>query len=269
MTAINKVGLEAEFFLRDKNGKELVFPENHGFETDEFIILGEFRAKPGVTRSETAANFFRAWYDVIELAKKKEKTIDISTGYTLITPEFYTEIMRKMGTKTIAHCKNIYPDVDLLKLTDAVVKDGKIEGHKLSTGLHIHLSSSDTVEKIYKKKVETYSPVKIPLSLGDVSVAEMSFYQKTGESDVEDKFSVTANRITRPVLYSIIKEFDEKILPMYKIDKILKYRNPGFYEMKVHGGFEYRSLPFNEKTFGGIFDIVDFAFNKLEELEIE
>ncbi len=267
MPAKNLIGLEAEYFLRGEKGV-LVYPENYGLEYDDFRIIGEFRAEPGVTRSETVANFLKSWYDIIEKAKKAGKTVDIS-GFTTISPEKYTEILRKIGNKDIAKCLNIYPGTDLLKLTDAVVKDGVIESHKLSTGLHIHFSSSDVHEKVIKRKIETFSQVKIPLSIGNVNnAAEMSLYQKTGEKEEEDKLVASANRITKPVLFSIVKELDDKILPEFSLSEILKYRRPGFYEIKSHGGFEYRSLPFSRKVMDNIYNIVDFAFTKLEELDL-
>lgn len=269
MVAINKIGLEAEFFLLSKDGKQLVFPANYGFEHDDFPILGEFRADPGKTRSETIANFLKCWYEVIEKAKKQDKIVDISKGWTEVTPEFYTKIIREMGTKSIAKCKNIYPEIDLLKLTDAIVENGEIKAHKLSIGLHVHFSSSDTNEKFYKRKNETFSPVKIPIALGgNTNIAEMNLYQKTGENESEDKISVTANRITKPVLYSIVKDFDTNILTKFDLGTILKYRKAGFYEIKDYGGFEYRSLPFNEKVLADIYNIVDYAFTKLEELDL-
>ena len=267
MTAKNKIGLEAEFFLR-KDG-ELVFPGDYGFSTDDLVILGEFRADPGSTRSEAIANFYKEYYNIVEKARANGLQLDISSGHTTITPEKYAEVMRKIGHKDVAGCKNIYPDVDMLKLTDAVVVDGVIKEHKLSIGLHVHFSSSDIVEKIEKRTVETFSLVKIPLSIGTVgSIAEMSLYQKTGQSDVENKLVASANRITKPVLVSIVESVDADVLSIYELDETLKYRRPGFYELKSHGGFEYRSLPFCDATLTNIYEIVDYAFTELEKLDL-
>jgi len=266
MTAKNKVGLEAEFFLR-KDG-ELVFPGDYGFSTDEFIILGEFRADPGTTRGEAIANFYKVYYDVVEKAKAAGLLLDISTGYTTVTPEKYAKVMRRIGHKNVAGCNNIYPDVDMLKLTDAVVVKGEIKAYKLSTGLHVHFSSSDVVEKVSKRVQENFSPVKIPISIGGVNAAEMSLYQKTSQLDVEDRLVASANRITKPVLISIIESMDADVFSMYEPDETLKYRKPGFYELKDHGGFEYRSLPFCEVTLTNIYNIVDYSFTQLEALDL-
>jgi hypothetical protein len=263
---VNCVGLEAEFFLRGSKDR-LIYPTSDGFSTDEFPILGEFRADKGETREETLSNFMKEWYRILFLAKSKSHKIDIETGYTEIDPTFYTEILRKMGTKNIAQSKNIHPEIDLLKLTDAVVENGEIKKHYLSIGLHIHFSSSVTDKQIYKTKDAHYSQVKIPLTVGGNSLAEMNFYQKDSENILEVTNSATVSRLTKPVLYHFVKELDEKILPQYKIDVPLKYRNPGFYEIKSWG-FEYRSLPFNKSLLSNIAEIVDFSFNLLEDLNI-
>lgn len=263
---LNCVGLEAEFFLRGEKNK-LLYPAANGFSTDEFIILGEFRAKQGENREETISNFMKEWYKIIFQAKKQGHKIDIETGYTEIDPKFYAEIIRKMGTKNVAQAKNIYPDIDLLKLTDAVVENGVLQKHYLSIGLHIHFSSTITNEQIYKSKDANYSSVRIPLSISGNNVAEMNLYQKDSEKENEVKLVSTVSRITKPVLYSFISKFDAEILPQYKSDVPLKYRNPGFYEVKPWG-FEYRSLPFNQAILNNIAEIVDFSFNLMEDLDI-
>lgn len=263
---VNSLGLEAEFFLRGKNGK-LLYPGKHGFSTDEFFILGEFRAKEGTNRQETLAHFMEKWYEVLFLAKKNGEKIDIETGHTEIDPALYADILRKMESKHIASAKNIYPKIDLLKLTDAVVKDGEIQKYNLSIGLHIHFSSTITDEQKTKRKEVTYSPVRIPLSIAGNSVAEMNLFQKDSEKEVETTLTASVSRITKPVLYNFIRELDEKILPAYKPEIPLKYRNPGFYELKSYG-FEYRSLPFNKAVLDNIAEIVDFSYSLLEDLNI-
>ena len=79
----NKIGLEFEFLLRNKKG-DLVFPGKHGFDTDDFPIIGEARAEAGSSVEETLGNFFKAYYEVVKKAEKKNLTVDIS-GYTEIT----------------------------------------------------------------------------------------------------------------------------------------------------------------------------------------
>jgi hypothetical protein len=268
-TIVNKVGLEAEFFLRNKNGKNLLFPGKHGFSIDEFIILGEFRAEPGKTREETLSNFMKEWYGVLFKAKKQEENIDIETGYAEVDPEFYVNIMRTMERKTIAQALNIHPEIDILKLTDAVVENGVILKHYLSIGLHVHFSSTITDEKITKRREVTYLPANIPLTFNAGSVvATMNLFQMGDIKETEEKLSVSVSRITKPVLFDFINKLDKEILEKYKIEDVpLKYRNPGFYELKPWG-FEYRSLPFNKLVLENVAEIVDYSFGLLESLEL-
>ena len=262
--ANNKIGLEAEFLLR-KNG-ELVYPANYGFETDDFPILGEIRALPANTRAETMANFLKVWYETVERSRAAGLDIDLS-GYAEISPEKYAEILRRMGTKEVAKCANIYPETDLLHLSDAIVENGRILHHRISTGLHLHFSSLATTTKLYSRTEETFTPVTIPLSINGTNLAEMSFYQKVGEKKIEERITATASRITRPVLYDIVEFLDKNLLKKYYLGVPLKYRNPGFYEVKPYG-FEYRSLPFTEEVLGDLYDIVFMCFNCLERLSI-
>jgi hypothetical protein len=272
MKIVNKVGLEAEFFLTNKKG-ELLFPSSSGFSSDDFIILGEFRAEPGTTREETASNFMKEWYKLQSKAKGKEKIIDIEPHRT-IDGDFFAKIMRKMGTKEISQAKNIY-GTDILKESDAQITRGKIVGHNLSIGLHIHFSSTVTSSDIYKymPNKHLYSPIKIPLYLGegDYPTGGLDLYTRV-ENPTKDeqvrKVEATVSRITKPVLYAMVKAFDDEILPDYVPRKKLKFRSPGFYELKSHGGFEYRSLPMSQKVLTDIFDIVDFSFSLLEELDL-
>ncbi len=261
----NKVGLEAEFFVFDDVDKNPVFPADYGFDTDEFPILGEFRAPPGKTRAETVGNFLTEWYKTKEKAEKAGVTIHLGSGHVLVTPEFYAEILRRMGTKSIAQCKNIY-DTDLLTYTDAEIKNGKIFRHFLSIGLHVHFSSLQVEKRYWKEDKDVYTPIEIPLGIGDAGTVNLSLYKKSEVKSIEREVKVSASRITKPVIYHFIKEFDENILHRYiSNERTLKYRLPGFYEIKPHG-FEYRSLPFSTKVFDNIYSIVDFSFNLLENL---
>ena len=260
----NMIGLEAEFFVVGKKGG-LVYPKHYGFGHDDFIILGEFRAAPGKTRAETVANFFKEYYTVMEIAKKKNVNIILGDGSFQVDPEFHAKVMRKMETKNVATCENIY-GTDILSLTDAEIKDGKILHHWLSIGLHVHFSSEVTNTMKWKETKENYYPVNLPLSFGGGgNVGEISVYQKGETKETERSITSSVSRITRPVLKHFIEEMDSKLLTKYAVKKPLKYRNPGFYEIKPYG-FEYRSLPFSDDTLKDIYNITDFAFSLLEEL---
>ena len=269
MSVVNSIGLEAEFFLTNKKG-ELLFPKNSGFDCDDFIILGEFRANPGTTRSETLANFMEKWYSLLEKSNKAGKSINIES-YKTVDVDFFAKIMRDMKTKEISQAKNIY-GTDILKESDAQITRGKIVGHNLSIGLHIHFSSYIREEVLFSVDEKfNYEPVNLPLQFGDSNIPEINvgLYKRISNSeDHKRTISATVSRITKPVLEKIVKEFDEKILPDYTPKKKLKFRSPGFYEIKNHGGFEYRSLPMCQKVFDNLYSIVDFGYNLLEDLDI-
>jgi len=244
---VNKIGLEAEFFVRDNDGN-LIYPQTCGFESDDFCILGEFRAEPGVTREETIGNFMKAYYAVIYKAEKRGVTIDIKDGYSRVDPILYSDILRKTGTKIISNCKNIY-DLDILELTDSEVRGSKVVAHKISCGLHIHFSSMDVKTFKYRHYV--------PVGTDKVQLFK---------EDEERKVVSEGSRITKPVVEYIVETLDNDILKscISGMPK-LKYRNAGFYEDKTWG-IEYRSLPFNQKVLEKIHTIVDASFLLLESL---
>jgi hypothetical protein len=86
MNIINKIGLEVEFFLCNKKDGKLVYPSDYGFETDDFIILGEFRCEPGNTREEVIGNYYKELSKV--LLQAEEVKLIVNFGYKIITPEF-------------------------------------------------------------------------------------------------------------------------------------------------------------------------------------
>jgi len=67
------------------------------------------------------------------------------------------------------------------------------------------------------------------------------------------------------VIKNFVQAFDEVFLDKYPMDVPLKFRNPGFFEIKNYG-FEYRSLPFTKDVLSDIVEIAEFAWNLLEEL---
>lgn len=233
MNIKNKVGLEAEFLLRNNKGK-LVFPGDFGFETDEFEILGEFRADAAFSRYQAVGNFFTSLMWVLDKAKENNLTVDFS-GVTTITPEQKAEIIRKVGYKSVPPCTNVYK-TDILALSDDVVdKKGNIISSRISAGLHVHFS-----RRMYH---ETYVKGKL-IEASDV------------------------NLLLLRQIKSMVREMDKKILPIYQPKATLKYRQPGFYEMKPWG-FEYRSLPMSIDftDYNNVRHVVDFAFSLLEKLE--
>lgn len=255
MSIINKVGLEAEFFLRDAKGN-LVYPADHGFDCDSFPIIGEFRGKPGKTRQAAIANLLKAWYEVVFRAKEEKLTIDLK-GWTTMTPVAYAEALRKMEKKEVAQCQNIH-GTDILERTDDKVARGKITEKVVSAGLHVHFSSQEVVTGA---KVSQYDLDQ--LMKGDDT--KLSTYTRLSADIKDGKEIGAASRICKPVVKTLITSMDA-LLPTYvKGLPPLKYRLPGFYEIKPYG-VEYRSLPFNQLAFDHIADIADQAFGLLEAL---
>jgi hypothetical protein len=258
MNIINKIGLEAEFFLRDKDGK-LVYPAAHGFSTDDFCIIGEFRGDPGATRAEAIGLFMKAYYEIAYKAKGLGLTLDIA-GWTTIEPAFYAEILRKMGSKSVAQCRNVY-GTDILTLSDAETTDGKVIAQRVSAGLHVHFSSESVATQ--SVSVPAFESVKLPLNIGGAE-AVFDLFRRTGQTD--QKVTARASRITNPVIESFVRHLDAKLLPSLMLGlPPLKYRSQGFYETK-HYGFEYRSLPFNKMALDNLSEIVDQSFKLLESL---
>jgi hypothetical protein len=256
----NKIGLEAEFLLTDANNN-LVYPQDHGFGCDDFCILGEFRGEPGATREETIANFYKAYYTVIFQAKQKKLNVEIKDGWRKIDPTLYAAILRKMGSKSVAQCKNIY-NMDILSLSDAEIEGGKVTSQKVSAGLHIHFSSEDVSRQSFT--ADTYESVKLPINLNHAEAC-FELYRKTSQS-TKTEIVARANRISSPVIKYIVESLDKGILPEFtKTLPNLKYRNPGFYESKAYG-IEYRSLPFNKNVLEKIDSIVDYSYDLLENL---
>jgi hypothetical protein len=244
------IGLEAEYLLRDTKTKTLVYPAKYGLGHDDFPLIGEFRADPGTTRAEVVGNFFKAYYTMLGIVRNKNLFLDL-TGWATLSPKEYTGCLREMGNKQIATCKNIYGK-DILELSDAVIDAGVVKGHNISNGLHIHFSSSDAQSWTPKK----YTEVKI-------KDYPETLYRWNGE---EPDKTLQVNRLTKPAITHIIKRMDKEVFPKYPLSQKLKYRQPGYYEVKSDGRFEYRSLPFSEDVYLDIYDIVDKAFDILESL---
>lgn len=246
----NKVGIECEVLIRNKKD-ELIIPSTYDYAHDDFVILGEIRAEPGKDVPDTLFNFLKSYYNYEEYIKKDKLHLDIDKGYDIITPELYSKVLKTMGTKEISSTKNIY-GTDILKLTDEIVDNGKIIGHYISTGLHIHFSSDVIVTEEHaetnyiKLSNDTYVKGESKLTLADTIIYSLLNVQ---------------------TIKQIIRNFDKNILSKYNIQGLpLKYRLPGFYERKNYG-FEYRSLPFNKLVLDNLKDIIAYAFEELDYLK--
>lgn len=230
---VNEIGLEAEFFLKNNKG-ELVYPHDYSLEHDNYPLLGEIRAKPGKNINETLSNFYNALSEV-NYVINRDKLI-MGFGYEQIDLNTKVKILREMGVKEISDIKNIYK-TDILKETDDIYEDGKLIGVNISAGLHIHFST-----KVINKFKECYG--------------------KFTKSSEEEKPILTQNQI-----FTIIKNLDKKLFPKFQLPVNLKYRKPGYYELKSYG-FEYRSLPMVKEMieFGTLYDICKIAFDSFSLL---
>ena len=246
---VNKIGLECEVLIRNQKD-ELVIPSDYSLSHDDFIILGEIRSLPYETVQDTVFEFYKDYYAYETHVKHNKLFIDIQDGWDMISPEYYSTILKRMGNKEISQAKNIYK-TDILKLTDAVVEDGKIVGHKISCGLHIHFSSDIVItESHYVPKLD--------------KLKEYLFYS-SGSEEVKTETKLYS-LLTNNIIKSIIKGLDKDILSKFNIaNQTLKFRNPGFYEIKPYG-FEYRSLPFNNLVLDNLVEIVEYCFDKLNKL---
>lgn len=263
---ISKIGLEAEFIVRDKKGN-VVIP-HYSVPKDGFPLLGEIRGEPACTTAKVFANF-------IEEKIKVEKTVALS-GHTIeytssekVRLKVYKEVMRllratveekKVSGKQI---RNIY-GTDITEFSDQVIEDGKIQGMTVSCGLHINFSCTDEQTRTINE--EQYTPVTLPLSIGDNINTELHLYKRKGYQEKE-VIKVSASVLTRPVITDIIKRLDKKFFVEFEkgLDIKTKYRQPGFFALK-NFGFEYRSLPFNTEVFEKLPAIIDFSLDLLENL---
>jgi hypothetical protein len=247
---VNKIGLECEVLIRN-NKDELVIPNDYGLAHDDFPILGEVRSLPYETVQDTVFEFWKDYYAYNLHTKYNKLFLDIQDGWDVISPEYYSKILKKMGNKEISQAKNIYK-TDILKLTDAIVEDGKITGHKISCGLHIHFSSDIVIDNDY--------------SIPDFVQDTQNHYIKLPTTTRYHEETKLYSLLTDNVIKSIIRGLDNDILYKYTIpNQKLKYRYPGFYELKSYG-FEYRSLPFNQLVLDNLVSIVEYCFDKLNKL---
>ena len=240
-----KIGLEFEFILYSNKLNSIVLPGKYGFSTDEFIILGEERTGAFSTMPEIMGDFYNKWYKLQEKLTQNNLAYNIR-GYESVTPEFYAEILRNMSTKEISVCKNLYK-TDILKLTDAVVENGKIKSYYISCGLHLHFS--------FVNKAEFSSPKLVKLGKKYVHLGEY------------EKHTASLNVMPIEWMKKIIRGYDKIWLRTLTKDfPRLKFRYPGYYETKPWG-FEYRSLPFNDEVIKFLPQIISDGFKFLDQIK--
>jgi len=284
-----KVGLEAEFLLINTKGEIIIPPSN--WDRDGFPLLGEIRGVQGETVAETVTNFKAG--EMKALGKlKKGHTIRMS-NLELIKLALYKKANKEVNwaekAEDMGKVLNIH-NVDIEEFSDQVVKGNKIQGIRISCGLHVHFSCGEEI--IHKPEHSIYEQVILPIGLGEsgliakhtdadgdilpLSAAELLakellkpclyLYRHAGYKKETEK-RIYAKRLNKPAIEYIVKEMDKAFFDRFAPDKVdrTKYRQPGFFELKPYG-FEYRSLPANAKVMGALPEIVGKAFDLLEEI---
>ena len=189
--------------------------------------------------------------------------------------------------------KNIY-GTDISEFSDQIVKGNKIQGIRISCGLHVHFSCEEKEEYTYDKEV--YRQVVLPIGLGEVGlIADKGYpddktipnkdpftlsqrlakellspslylYAKEGYT-TERTLTARAGKLNKPAIEYIVKEMDDAFFKRFAPEekRRTKYRQPGFFELKPYG-FEYRSLPANPGTMAALTEITKKAFDLLKEI---
>ena len=293
MSIKSKVGLEAEFLLINKKGETIIPPS--GWDRDGFPLLAEIRGDPGETVAETVTNF---------RAKEMEILEKMNSGYTMrmADVERIKLALYKKANKEInwedknaqeEEIKNVY-GTDISEFSDQIVIKSKIQGMRISCGLHVHFSCEEFDENTYNEPV--YRQVILPIGLGEAGLINDKGYPRDEAAPDEDPFTpaqrlakellssslylyksdgynkkktivARAGRLNKPAIEYIVKEMDDTFFKRFAPEEKdrTKYRQPGFFELKPYG-FEYRSLPANIKTMEALPEITKKAFDLLKEI---
>jgi len=210
-----KVGLDPEFMVKYKGN--YIYPilrSIKDFESDtdyyaackigmdEFGHCAEIRPAEGMSGKEVVLNTISAMADLPGQFKY------YSDNTHQMDKKTFIRILRKIGRKDLSDSSNIY-DIDILDdcAMDLAVRQ---KGQRLLfCGCHMHLSATESFTQRYKgETINVSHNYKLPVK-------------------------------------ALVWLFDSLIFECLKDDKhfdIGRYRRTGFYELKSHGGFEYRSL---------------------------
>jgi hypothetical protein len=289
----SKVGLEAEFLLINAKGDVIIPPS--GWDRDGFPLLGEIRGDPGETVAETVTNFRAEEMEILEKLNK---------GYTIrmanierIKLALYKKANREINWEDKnaqeEDIKNIY-GTDISEFSDQIVSKSKIQGMRISCGLHVHFSCEEFEERTYEEPV--YRQVILPIGLGEAGLmndkgyaddegvpkkdpfapaqrlakellsSSLYLYRSDGYNKKET-ITARAGRLNKPAIEYIVKEMDEQFFKRFAPEEKdrTKYRQPGFFELKPYG-FEYRSLPANTMTMEALPEVTKKAFDLLKEI---
>ena len=265
----NKIGIEAEFILRDNKGKVVIPPAR--FDRDGFPVLGEIRGAPGENVEETVTNFIKARMHIERsLGGTKYSHSLLFEPVTMVPLSTYKEAMKIIRDSDeekdalLSSIMNIY-NTDISDYSDQVIKNNKIQGCRASCGLHIHFSSEIRNKATHYEK--EFKRVELPLTIinGKVDTA-ITLHKLTGDKELET-IEVAVSQLNKPTVEWIVRQMDNKFFERFvpsKADRT-KFRQPGFFELKDYG-FEYRSLPAVPESLDALVEIVSFAFDMLRDL---
>lgn len=287
MAIKSKIGLEAEYLLiNDKN--EIIVPPA-GWDRDAFPLLGEIRGKEGKTMSQTVTNFKQAEMELMDRLQKDHsiRFAEMEVIKLALYKKANSQINWEDKNASLGKIKNIH-GIDIETFSDQIVSKNKIQGVRISCGLHIHFSCCVSIETEYE--IDDYEQVMLPIGLGEFGLVaaqrdgnEVPFtpaellakellkptiylYRRKGYKK-KDEYKLYASRLNKPAIHFIVNEMDKAFFDRFapaKADRT-KYRQPGFFELKPYG-FEYRSLPANEATMTALPEITKKAFELLREI---
>lgn len=276
MTIKSKIGLEAEFLLRNTKD-DLIVPPSY-FDRDDFPLLGEIRGKEGEDTAETVSNF---------IAREMKIVANLRKGHSVhyaarercplaLYKKANSQIDWDEKSRSMADIKNIH-GIDINEYSDQIISKNKIQGVHVSCGLHIHFSCEETDEVDVEDR--EYTPVSIPLAhrvvnmeegvqegMKEMLSASLDLYRYEGYKK-KSTLKARASRLNKPAIHFIVDEMDKAFFDRFAPPKTerTKYRQPGFYEMKPYG-FEYRSLPFTAEVYQNLLEITTNAFDLLKEI---
>lgn len=274
MVIERKVGLEAEFLLRNTKG-DLIIPPSH-FDRDGFPLLGEIRGEPGKNAGETVSNFVKA---KMELIQKLNKGHSIQFAARERCPlALYKKANSQMDWeqkgRDLGKVLNIH-GINLEDYSDQILSKGKIQGVWVSCGLHVHFSCEDKAEE--KIEEQEYELVRIPLTMHivepgfdaenlamEVARPELQLYRRK-EFKTKKTIVARSSQLNVPTTRYIVEEMDKAFFDRFAPPESerTKFRQPGFLERKVYG-FEYRSLPFTDEVEANLLEIAQKSFDLLK-----
>jgi len=284
MAIVSKVGLEAEFLLINAKDEIIIPPSS--WDRDGFPLLAEIRGEESKTIAGTITNFKAKEMEIVE-GMRKDHTMRMS-DVEMIKLALYKKANKEVNwaekEQQMGLVKNIH-DVDIEEFSDQVVKGNKIQGIRISCGLHVHFSCEELV--VHEVEKEQYEQVILPIGIGESGLvarkdladepmqrriaAEMLspalyLYRHSGYTK-KGKIKVRASRLNKPAISYIVDEMDKAFFEKFAAEKAkrTKYRQPGFFELKPYG-FEYRSLPANARTMEALPEITRKAFDLLREI---